>query len=778
MSEGGSAPCAVGAPVRKKDAEALVTGKPVYTEDIAPRDCLCVKLLRSPHAHAMITSIDVSHARALPGVACVLTWEDVPDRRFTLAGQTYPEFSPYDRLILDRHLRCVGDPVAIIAAQTERQAKAAMRLIRVTYEILPAVLDPEQAIDNGTILHPEEDWRALVPDCGADNRRNLVAHGMEADGDVEAELAKSDIVIDRVYTTRANQQCMMETFRAFTQMDNYGRLKVVTSTQIPFHVRRIVATALDIPKSRVRVVKPRIGGGFGAKQTAVCEIYPAIVTLKTGLPAMLVYTREEAMTISSPRHAMIMHVRLGAMKDGTIRAIDLHTLSNSGAYGEHGPTTVGLSGHKSIPLYTHRMKAFRFAWDVVYTNTMSAGAYRGYGATQGLYAVESAVNELAHALHMDPIALRERSMVREGEVMPAYYGETATSCAMDRCLARARQMIGWDEKYPAYTLPNGHVRGLGMALAMQGSGIAGVDTGAVSIRLGDEGVYNMAIGATDMGTGCDTILAQIAAQSLECPVENITVHGVDTDISPYDSGSYASSTTYITGMAVVKTCAQLREKIIRVGAKLLGCAPEDVLFEGDHVRRAEGEGSVTLAEIAHAGMTAGVEDLSACVAHGSKTSPPPFMAGCVEVDLDPMTGEVKVADYVGVVDCGTVINPNLARIQIEGGLMQGIGMALMENPQMDARGRTVTNSLMRYRIPSRMDARQVRVAFEPSYEPSGPYGAKSIGECVINTPAPAITDAVYNACGVRIRDLPVTAEKLLLHPDFCPAQRRPGEREY
>ena len=753
---------AVGMGVRKKDAMALTTGKPVYVADIAPEDCLVVKLLRSPHANAMIEEIDVSRAQRVPGVACVLTYRDVPKTRFTLAGQTYPEFSPYDRLILDRHLRCVGDPVAIVAAETEKQALAAMRLIRVRYQVLPAVLDAQEALDNPVLVHPEEDWHALVPDCGADNRRNLCATGEDADGDVEAELAACDVVIDQVYETKANQQCMMETFRAFTRCDAYGRLKAVSSTQIPFHVRRILATALELKKSDVRVVKPRIGGGFGAKQTAVCEIYPAIVTVKTGRPAMIVFTREESMTISSPRHAMRMHVRVGAMRDGAIRAIDLHTLSNTGAYGEHGPTTVGLSGHKSIPIYTHSVKAFRFHWDVVYTNTMSAGAYRGYGATQGLFAVESAVNELAHALHMDPAKLREANMVREGERMPAYYGEIAGSCAMDRCLARAKEMIGWDEKYPARTLPNGHVRAVGMALAMQGSGISNVDTGAVSIRLGDDGIYNMSIGATDMGTGCDTILAQIAAQSLDCDVDNVTVHGVDTDTSPYDCGSYASSTTYVTGMAVVRTCEVLRRKITSVGAKLLGIAPEDACFDGDCVRRADGEDSVSLTQIAQAHMTAGFEDLSACESNGSPVSPPPFMAGCCEIDLDPLTGEVEVVDYVGVVDCGTVVNPNLARVQTEGGIMQGIGMALTENPEMDARGRTVSNSFLQYKIPARVDARSVRVAFESSYEQTGPFGAKSIGECVINTPAPAIADAVYNASGVRVRALPITAEKILL----------------
>lgn len=752
----------VGERVAKKDAPALLTGKPVYAADITPRDCLCVKLMHSPHAHAMIEEIDTSRAEKLPGVACVLTYRDVPGTRFTQAGQTYPEFSPYDRLILDRHLRCVGDPVAIVAAETEKQALAAIRLIRVKYQVLPAILNAEEAMDNPTLIHPEENWRALVPACGADNRRNLVAAGEDAEGDVEAELAACDIVIDREYTTQANQQCMMETFRAFTRIDAYGRLEVVSSTQVPFHVRRILATALEMPKSRVRVVKPRIGGGFGAKQTAVCEQYPAIVTVKTGRPAMIVYTREEAMTISSPRHAMKMHVRLGAMRDGTIRAIDLHTLSNTGAYGEHGPTTVGLSGHKSIPLYTHHMKAFRFAWHTVYTNTMSAGAYRGYGATQGLFAVESAVNELAHALRMDPAALREKNIVREGEAMPAYYGETAASCAVDRCIARAKEMIGWAEKYPARTLENGHVRAVGMALAMQGSGISGVDTGAVMIRLGDEGIYNMSIGATDMGTGCDTILAQMAAQSLECSVDNITVHGVDTDTSPYDCGSYASSTTYVTGMAVVKTCEELRKKIVRVGAKLLGRREDEALFEGNCVKTADERASVSLADIANAHMMAGTEDISACVSSGSPVSPPPFMCGCAEIDLDPMTGEVKLVDYVGVVDCGTVVNPNLAMRQTEGGILQGIGMTLTERPAMDTRGRTVSNSFLQYKIPARVDAPSIRVAFEPSYEPTGPFGAKSIGECVINTPAPAIADAVYNASGVRVRDLPVTPEKILL----------------
>ena len=747
----------VGQGVRKKDAMALLCGKPVYTQDLAPAECLCVKLLRSPHANAIIRQIDASAARRMPGVACVLTHEDAPRSRFTLAGQTYPEPSPYDRLILDRHVRHVGDPVAIVAAESERAAEAALRRIRVQYEVLPAVLDAEQALDHPVLVHPEDDWKALC-DVGADNRRNLCAQEVVSQGDVEAELAACDVVVERTYRTQANQQCMMETFRAYSYMDAYGRLNVVSSTQVPFHVRRILANALEMKKSAIRVIKPRIGGGFGAKQTAVCEMYPALVTVRTGRPALLVFTREESMTASSPRHPMTIRVRLGATRAGDIRAMDMYTLSNTGAYGEHGPTTVGLSGHKSLPLYS-RANAFRFAYDVVYTNTMSSGAYRGYGATQGLFAMESAINELAHALGMDPAALRARNMVREGEQMPAYYGETAQSCALDRCLARVREMIGWTDKYPRRVLENGHIRAVGLALAMQGSGISGVDTAAASIRVGDDGAYNLMIGATDMGTGCDTILAQMAADCLDCDVSDIAVSGVDTDQSPYDTGSYASSTTYVTGMAVVKACGLLREKIVAAGAQMLGCAAEDAEFDGTCVRC--GGETVSLRDVANRSLAAGAQELFASASHGSPVSPPPFMAGAAEVDIDPETGEVRVVDYCAAVDCGTVVNPNLARVQTEGGIAQGIGMALYEDVRMTDRGRMMSNSFMQYKIPTRLDVPSIRVEFEQSYEPTGPFGAKSIGEIVINTPAPAIADAVYNAVGVRVTDLPITPEKVL-----------------
>lgn len=750
----------VNQPIRKKDAMALVTGKPVYTDDIAPKDCLVVKVLRSPHAHAEILEIKKDIAEKLPGIVCVLTYEDVPQKRFTMAGQTYPEPSPYDRLILDKRVRFVGDAVAIVAGETEKAVDQAMKVIKVKYDVLEPVLDFHEAKDNPILVHPEDNWQALCP-VGADNKRNLCASGLEEHGDVDKVIAESDVVVENTYHTKAVQQTMMETFRTYTQMDTYGRLNIISSTQVPFHVRRILSNALDIPKSKIRVIKPRIGGGFGAKQTVVAEVYPAIVTLKTGRPAKIIYTREESLIASSPRHEMEIKVRIGANKDGHIRGIEVKTLSNTGAFGEHGPTTVGLSGHKSIPLYS-KAEAFRFQYDVVYTNKMSAGAYRGYGATQGIFAVESAINELAVKLNMDPVALREMNLTREGDVMHAYYGETANSCTLDRCLERTAEMIGWKEKYPCRIMPDGKIRGVGIAMAMQGSGISSVDTGSVSIKINDDGFYALTIGASDMGTGCDTILSQMAADCLDCSVDDIIVYGVDTDVSPYDSGSYASSTTYVTGMATVKACQTLVDKMKAYGAEKLGCSVDDVEFDGEKVYSLKDGSSISRKDIGNAIMCAGENALFATEAHSSPVSPPPFMAGAVEVEVDPETGSVKLIDYAAVVDCGTVVNPNLARVQVEGGLVQGIGMALHENITYNEKGELAENSLMQYKIPTRMDMGKLRVEFDSGYEPTGPFGAKSIGEIVINTPAPAIAQAIYNATGLRFTELPITPEKIAM----------------
>ena len=747
--------------VMKKDAMSLVTGQAVYTDDIAPKDALIVKVLRSPHAHAIVKNVKKDIALKVPGIECILTWEDAPKTRFTTAGQTYPELSPYDRKILDERVRYVGDAVAIVAGENEKCVDRALKMIKVEYEVLKPVLDFREALDNEVVVHPEEDWEVKVP-ISPDVKRNLICHDVLEEGDVEAEFAKCKYVIEETYLTKANQQTMMETFRAYTYKDAYGRLVCVASTQVPFHVRRILATALDTSKSNIRVVKPRIGGGFGAKQSVINEIFPALVTWKTGKPAKIIYSRKESQIVSSPRHQMQITVKLGADENGKLKAASLYTLSNAGAFGDHTPTTIGLTGHKSLPLYTSHVNAFKFAFDGVYSNTIPAGAYRGYGATQGVYALETTMNKLALKMNMDPIEFKKKNLLKEGDYMPAYHGETANSCTLEKCLDKVKEMINWDEKYPCKDLGNGKVRSVGLAVAMQGSAISNVDVASVTIKVNDDGFYSMMIGATDMGTGCDTILAQIAADCLDTHVDNIVVYGVDTDISPYDSGSYASSTTYLTGNATIKTCQILREKIIAAGADMLDIKLEDADFDGEKVYSVKEERSISLKDIANNAMCYSNHTLTATAKEKTPVSPPPYMAGAVEIELDKETGHVEIIDYATCVDCGTVINPALATVQTEGGLVQGIGMALYEHVQYDNKGRILNDSFMQYKIPTRLDMGKIRVEFESSYEPTGPFGAKSIGELVINTPSPALCHAIYNASGVWINELPMTSEKIAM----------------
>lgn len=749
----------IGKSVPKLDALPIATGKPVYTEDLITKDALVVKILRSPHAFARITAIDTVNAAKLPGVECILTYKDVPTTRFTLAGQSYPEPSPYDRRILDPVVRYVGDEVAIIAAIDEKTALKAMKLIKVSYEIFEPVLDFETATGHRSIVHPEDDLHCNFP-IGLDKEKNITCTHHVEFGDIEGELAKCDVVVEETYYTQAQAHAMMETYRSFSYLDHMGRLVVISSTQIPFHVRRQLARALQIPASRIRVIKPRIGGGFGGKQTGAVEMFSSIVTLKTGKPAVIVYDRTETFSCTTSRHAMRLKVRLGADKEGFIRVIDIHGLSDTGAYGEHAPTTFSLVGLKTLPLY-NKTTAVRFTGHVVYTNKMPGGALRGYGATQGIFAVESAVNLAAHKLNLDPAEFRLKNLTKEGETSLFNQGKILASSALHRCIETGRKMIGWEEKYPAQQIGSNKVRAVGMSVTMQGSGIAGIDTASAEIRLNDDGNYTLLIGSTDMGTGSDTILAQMAAEVLNTPLDTIIVHAADTDISPYDPGSYASSTTYVTGMAVVRAAEDLKNKLLEQAAVFLDADREQVQFDGEVFATLDGEKTVLLAKLAQSLVMGSGRQLAGQATYGSPVSPPPFIAGFAEIELDQETGKVELIDYVAVVDCGTVINPNLARIQVEGGIVQGIGMALYEDVRYSAKGRMETSNFMQYKIPCRKDIGRVRVAFEESYEPTGPFGAKSVGEVVINTPQPAIAHAVYNAVGVRITSLPITSEKIL-----------------
>lgn len=753
----------------KKDGMGLVQGKPVYTDDLAPKDALIVKVLRSPHAFARIKNINTSIAEKIPGVECIFTYKDIERKPLTRAGQCYPELSPYDKFLLDEYVRHVGDEVAIVAAVDEKTAEKAIRLIKVEYEVLEPVLDFEKADGNASLVHPEEDIFTLV-DIGFDRKRNIACQVDLELGDVEKALEESDIIIKRTYSSQAQTQGMMETQRTFTYMDVQGRLVVVSSTQIPFHVRRILSNTFSIPESMIRVIKPRIGGGFGAKQTANSEFYPALVTLKTGKPAKIVFTRKEVFTGTNSRHAMKFDVTIGATKDGKIKAIDMVGLSDTGAYGEHCQTTIAAAAKKVFTIY-NKAEAYRYYGKAVYTNHVPGAALRGFGVTQGVFAVESALNELAAELKLDPVRVREINMIRKGETTKLLnmtikgWGDKPMymdGCMLEYCVSKGKELIKWDEKFSKCGISGTKARGVGMAIAKQGSGLPKIDMASATLKLNTDGFFSLLLGATDLGTGSDTILAQIAAETLGVDLEKIVVYASDTDLTPYDSGAYASSTTYTTGNAVIDAANKMKEEIIKYGAMYFETEPENIEFDGKSIIKKDDKQIITLEDFSKK-ITYNVlhTQLSTTGSYVPEIDASPYMAGFAEVEVDLETGKVDVVEFVGVVDCGTPINPMLSKVQVEGGIATGIGLALYEEVKYSPEGRLMTDTLMEYKLPMRRDIGKVVAELAPGYDASGPYGAKSIGEVVVNPVAPAIMDAIYNACGIRIRDLPATPEKVL-----------------
>lgn len=757
----------------KIDGMALVTGKGHYTDDIAPKEALVIKVLRSPHAFARIRGIKTDAARKIPGVALILTWQDVPRIPFTRAGQCWPELSPQDTYILDEYVRHVGDAAAIVAATSETAANKALKLLKVDYEVLEPLLDMDAAVTSPIVVHPEEAAHTLLP-VGYDRLANTVATTDYSHGHVAEVLADCEVVFRQTYRTQAQAQGQMETQRAFAQMDPYGRLVVVASTQVPFHARRTLATALNLPMSRIRVIKPRIGGGFGSKQTLNAEFFPALVTLITGKPSKIVYTRKDVFHGTNSRHAMKMEVTLGATKDGHIRAIDILGLSDTGAYGEHGSTTFSSAGGKVLTLY-NKVEACRFHGRVVYTNHHTGGALRGFGVTQGTFALESAVNELAHQLGIDPVRMRELNMIRQGESHPLANKMTKgagpepfhmDSCLLPFCVERGKEMSQWEHKRQFFPMgeDRNKRRGIGMAITQQGSGLPNIDMASAVLKLNDDGFFSLLLGSTDMGQGCDTILTQIAAEALGVPMDRIVLYSADTDVVPFDSGAYASSTTYTTGNAILDAAQKMIQQIKEHGATFFSNVdPEDVDFDGDKLTCLKTHQEITLKDFSRQ-ITYNIHhaQLAACGSFVPKRPAPPYMAGYAEVEVDLGTGKVDLMDFYGVVDCGTPINPNLCRIQAEGGVVTGLGMALTEKADYTKKGRLINDTFMEYKIPARRDLGNIHIELADGFDASGPYGAKSIGEVVVNTVPPAITEAVYQACGVRIRELPVTPEKILM----------------
>ena len=748
------------------DGKGLMMGRSYYTDDLAPQGALILKALRSPHAFARIKSIDVSEAEALPGVECVLTHKNVPHVSFTRAGQGYPEPSPYDRFIMDEYVRYVGDEVAVVAAINEEIAKEAIKLIKVEYEVLEPVLDFEKAYENKSVIHPEDGIHDMFP-IGFEPKKNVAAAYDMHVGDVDKVMTECDCVVEETFYSQAQAHAMIEPHACNARLDAHNRLVIYSATQTPFHVRRIISKTLGLPVDRIRVIKPRVGGGFGGKQAFHGEMFASLVTLRTNKPSKMVYTREEVFSCSYTRHPMRITMKIGAMKDGRIRAIDCSALSDTGAYGEHALTVFMIVGSKVLPLY-NKVEAVKFGGKVVYTNHVSAGAYRGYGAIQGNYALESTIDILAEKLGVDPITIREMNSMKEKETSPIFeiMGEgtegTAMimeSCKLPYCIKRGRELIGWDEKYPVKKVGPHTVRAVGNAIAMQGSGIPFLDMGSCTIKLNDGGSFMVTVGATDIGQGSDTIISQIVAEELQTTMDKVIIYSSDTDLTPYDCGAYASSTTYVSGNAAWNAARKMRERLINEAAAYLEVKADDVEFDGKEFKA--GDKVVSLSDLSEKRLyNTDTHQIAVTESYHGHVSPPPFMAAYGEFEFDTETFEYRMVNYVSVVDCGTTINPMLAKGQVEGGIMQGYGMASSEEVIYNSKGKLLSNQFDNYHIPTCKEAGNLITEFADSYEPSGPFGAKSVGEIGIDTPPAVLCNAVYNAFGVRIHSLPITPQKI------------------
>jgi putative selenate reductase molybdopterin-binding subunit len=753
----------VGRRTRRVDAVKLATGRGTFTDDTYIRGLLHTRLVKSPYAHARIVSIDTGEAAAFPGVRAIITHEDVPRIPYTSAGQSWPEPSPYDMYVLDRKVRFIGDAVAAVAADTPEIAERAAGLVAVEYEPLPAVLDFHDSMKEGApLIHDEEESYGIY-----DPSRNIAAHIDVEIGDVERGLAEADIVVDNEFFVQYQQHTCLEPHVTIAWFDEDRRLVLRTSTQIPYHCRRMIAFALDIPVKDVHVIKPRVGGGFGNKQEVVTEPIAAVLAMKTGRPVKLEYTRVEEFTIARNRHPQHIRLRTGVRRDGSIVANALHVLTNTGPYGTHALTVTGNTGTKPLPLY--RSPNIKFYADIVYTNLPISGAFRGYGAPQGFFAMEVQMDEVAEAAGMDPLEFRKLNHIREGEtdLMSVAAGEGAGkkarvihSSGLPECIERGAAAIGWHEKRGKPG--DGPVkRGVGMAILMQGSGVAGDELAAATIRMNEDASFNLHVGSADIGTGSDTTNCQIAAEVLGVPIENIVIRSGSTDDITFDYGAYASSTAYITGTCVLKAAEDARNQIVNQAARMLQEDPEGLLVHEGAVRSLGGK-SVTLQEVALECLYG--EEKTVIIGKGTyatKESPPPFVAMFAEVEVDTETGQVRPVEIVSAVDVGKALNPDICEGQVEGAVAQGLGYALTEEIQTGPDGRVLNPSFMDYKIFCAADMPKLTTILVEAQEPTGPFGAKSVAEIAINGPAPAISNAIYDAVGVRLHSLPMTAEKVL-----------------
>ena len=784
----------VGKPEPKVDAVKLVQGKPAYTADFERRGLLHAKVLHSPVAHALIKKIDASQARQLPGVAAVLTYEDLPRVVFSTAGQSDPIPGPLDTFSLDRKVRFVGDRVAFVAAESEEIAEQALKLIEVEYESLPAVLDPGLAMQpQAALIHDEPEF---VNFANSDPNRNLAAEIRIDIGDVEKGFAEADQIFEAEYEVPKVQQAHIEPHVVVTYWDEDDRLVIRTSTQVPFHVRRVLAPVLNLPVKRIRVIKPRIGGGFGGKQEILIEDVAAHLTIATGQPVLYEYTREEEFIAARSRHPMRVRLKTGVKRDGTMTANAMYALSDTGAYGCHGLTVTGNTGHKAMALYVgdgiyRQSPNIRFYADIVYTNTPPAGAYRGYGVPQGYWPLERHMEKIARALGLDPLEFRLKNALRSGELHPFSTAwsegreprpETIETNGLEECVQQGKAAIGWDQKYnnPNWRRlldqtgkPHPYLRkGIGVAMVMQGTAIPYLDMGGASLKMNDDGSFNLLVGATDLGTGSDTVLAQMAAETLGVPTEDILVYSSDTDFTPFDKGAYASSTTYISGAAAVRAAEQVAERIRLRAADMFNAQTaknespnplvlaEKVKLANRRAVAPDGR-RLSMAEIAlNALHHENQEQIMATASYMSPVSPPPFAAQFAEVTVDTQTGQVVVDRLVMAVDSGVIVNPITASGQIEGGMTQALGYAVCEEMIYDADGRARERDLRDYHIFQAHEMPELETIFVETFEPSHPYGVKAVAEIPMDGVAPAVGNAVLDACGAQIDQNPVLPEKV------------------
>ena len=779
----------VGKPEPKVDAVKLVQGKPAFTADFVRRELLVARVLHSPVAHARIKHIDVSRARALPGVAAVLTWKDIPRVVYSTAGQSDPIPGPLDTFSLDNKVRYVGDRVAFVAAENAEIANKALGLIEVEYEPLELLLNPAQAMQPGVpILHEELEF---VNFADSDPTRNLAAEIRIDIGDVEQGFDAADYIFEEEYEVPKVQPAHIEPHVVVTYWDEDDRLVIRTSTQVPFHVRRIIAPVLGLPVKRIRVIKPRIGGGFGGKQEILNEDVAAHLTIATGRPVIHEYTREEEFIDARSRHPMRIRLKTGVKQDGTLTANAMYALSDTGAYGCHALTVTGNTGHKSMALYVgdgpyRESPNIQFYADIVYTNHPPAGAYRGYGVPQGYWPVERHMEKIARKLNLDPLEFRLKNALRAGELHPFSTAwsegrepqpETIETCGLEQCVTQGKAVIGWDQKYgniewnqvidnAGHPVP--HLRkGIGVALVMQGTAIPYLDMGGASVKMNDDGSFNLLVGATDLGTGSDTVLAQMAAEVLGVPLDDILIYSSDTDFTPFDKGAYASSTTYISGAAVVLACEQAAERIRIRAARMLSEETDKLSLEaseislGDRRATAPDGRSVTMEEVALNSLhQEDQEQIMGVGSYMSPVAPPPFAAQFAEVTVDIETGQVVVDNLVMAVDSGVIVNPITASGQIEGGMVQALGYSVSEEMLYDDKGRARERDLWNYHIFRANEMPGLDTIFVETFEPSHPFGVKAVAEIPMDGVAPAVGNAVLDACGVNIDDIPVTPEKV------------------